>query len=159
MNVYFGKGALRTLDAKMAELRGRGAKIAADKIAKAIEDGNRRDRLAGLDRYGRPLAKLRSKRTGKYAGASGPPLAPFGAASRVVTRFQAAARRTWTFGWRITAGWRDVTSASGIPFLPFHNEGRGRLPVRAIFGISPSMYAGIRPAIAEFKARVAKVKA
>lgn len=157
MNVYIPDRLTRTLDAKMAELKGRGAKITADKIAQAVEDGNRRDRLAGVDRFGRRLTSLRSPRKGEYRGKTGPPLAPSGASSRVVTNFRADARRRGG-QWRIIAGWVGILSDRGVPFLGFHLVGAGRNPIRDIAGISPRTWVDLRKVVADFKSRVKKAR-
>ncbi len=181
MKVNYQAKALKTLDAKLKYVQGPGSKTLAGKVAEALEEGNRNDRLAGTDRYGQPLAPVKPRR-GKYKNASGPPLAPFGAASRVVTHF-----RTKVLGqsgnYHIAAGWDNVLSKQGVPFLPFHDQGvrlrpnsggglvarnfarikaavRGSwfLPPRPIFGISPRTWARIRPLGDTFKAGVKKVK-
>jgi hypothetical protein len=155
MNVYFPKKATETLDKRMAEIKGRGAQILAQRIAKEVEQGNFSDRLTGLTRYGQPVAKLKRPRKGYYKGATGPPLAPFYFASRVVSAFHAEARRTngARGQWRITAGWVGVTSKRGVPFLPFHDRGTAVLPARPIFGISPRTWTKIRAAITTWKQR------
>lgn len=151
MNVSFQSSALKALDAKMAVLRGRGAQIAAEGIADAIESGNRRDRLAGVDRYGRPLAPLKHPRTGRNAGATGPPLAPHGSQSRSISAFRAEARRRGG-NWQIVAGW------VGAPWLAFHAIGAGRLPRRDLFGISPKTHAAIKQTIDAFVQKVLRAK-
>ena len=157
MNVYYKPRALKTLDAKLEFINGRGSRKLAVDLAAAVELGNEHDRLAGVDRYGRTIAKLRSKRKGRYAGATGKPLVPFGVASRAIAAFQAVVKGSRP-PCRILAGWRDVVSKSGYPFLVAHDEGRGRNPIRAIFGISPNTWQLIRSRIAEFKAGFKKAR-
>jgi hypothetical protein len=113
---------LKTLDAKLAQVKGPGSRKLAVDLAAAVELGNEHDRLNGLDRYGRPQTPLKSKRKGKYAGAKGPPLAPFGAASRVVRNFKAKVKGSRP-PYSILAGWEGVVSDKGVPFLPFHDQG------------------------------------
>lgn len=155
MNVYYQGKALKNLDAKMAFIKGRGAQILSEKIAEAVAEGNAYDRTNGRDKDGRPIAPLRSPRKGALKGATGPPLAPQGAASRVVRNFRSEARRRGG-QWRITAGWQGVTSRAGVPFLPFHDMGAGRLPRRPIFGVSPRTRARINALIVEFKSKQLK---
>jgi hypothetical protein len=179
MNVYYTKGATKALDDKLKWVKGKGSQNLAEAIAREVAEGNTRDRLAGLDRYGKPFKPVK-KRTGKYAGKTGPPLAPSGAASRVITRFRAQARRRGG-DWQVVAGWENVVSDKGVPFLPFHDQGavlggkkggkglkavavvralrrlrarvtgRGVLPRRPLFGISPKTWAQIRARLDQFK--------
>jgi hypothetical protein len=123
--------------------------------------------------YGQPQTPVKV-RTGKYRGASGPPIAPFGAASRVVTHFRARVKGSRP-PYTIAAGWEGVVSKKGVPFLPFLDQGvRGKpkgktklargfhrvkaklagswlIPPRPIFGISPNTWVLIREQINEFK--------
>jgi hypothetical protein len=124
------------LERHLATAKGRGAAGLMAQLSTAVTEDNRAARLRGVDRYGVPLAPLRSERKGKYKGKTGPPLAPSGAASRVVTHFRVQTSRT-AAGWVLLAGWDDVVSARGVPFLPFHLQGKGRNPVRNIGGITP----------------------
>lgn len=159
--VYFTNAAERRVQQHFDLLRGKGSDELAARLSQAIVDGNRRDRLAGVDRNGVPLVPLLSKRRGRYKGATGPPLAPFRERSRVITKFECRISRKWGFGnFQLSAGWRDVLSdppkggsvfarfvrrvsrgKGGIPFLPFHFEGSGRLPKRDLAGISPKTEA------------------
>jgi hypothetical protein len=41
----------------------------------------------------------------------------------------------------VVGAWEDVLSKQGVPFLPFHFRGEGRLPVRDIAGLRPAGYA------------------
>lgn len=151
---------------------------------KIIDDDNRRGVLAGLDRYGNPMAPVtyrprppgpgrlagrqknnpaKAARRGHFAGfgphaaglnnnltsaeyrrLGGPPLAPRGAFSRVITNLKIRFGRqgAWKF---LTVGyWDEVVSTKGVPFLMAHftgkRTGRGRrtrLPVRDLRGLRP----------------------
>jgi hypothetical protein len=74
----------------------------------------------------------------EYRKLGGPPLAPRGQFSRVITNLTtdyevSADGRIWTaFG-----VWLDVVSTKGVSFLPFHFNGSGRLPVRNLAGVRP----------------------
>ncbi len=88
-----------------------------------LVEGNRIDRLAGLDARGRPLRPVKY-RVGRYEGASGPPLAPFRESSWSVRGF--------------FAEWRGNVLAAffrgeGIEFLAYHaagKSGKGRPVVK-----------------------------
>ena len=156
MDVYYKGKALKALNGKIEFVRGRGAKTLADGIAKQVREGNRRDRLAGVDRYGISIASyapLKGPRKGEYKGKTGPILAPSRTKSRIIANFFAFASRRGG-KWTIFAGWANVLSKKGVPFLPFHDSGTATLPRRAHFGLSPQTWAIIRPMIADFKRRV-----
>ena len=60
--------------------------------------------------------------TSQYKKMSGPPLAPRGPASRVISNYiTEAVVETNTVG--VEGGWNDVVSKTGVPFLPFHFNG------------------------------------
>jgi hypothetical protein len=174
MKVNYKPRALNTLNDKLAYISGPGSRNLAQNIAAAVVLGNEHDRLNGRNSYGQPQAPVK-KRQGKYKGASGPPIAPFGAASRVVTHFSARYKGSKP-PYTITAGWDGVVSKSGFPFLVALHEGvRGstggarsligklfhrvkakltgswRIPPRPIFGISPNTWVLIREQIDEFR--------
>jgi hypothetical protein len=181
MNVYFTPNATKKLEAKLNYLKGSGLRSLADSIAKELIEGNRTDRLSGVDSSGRPQTPVKPRK-GRYKLGIGPPLAPFGAMSRVVSRFRAAVKGS-PGSFEVVAGWQDVVSARGVPFLPFHEYGVrhrnaaakakaaprgifGRikagvrkatgggswfLPPRPIFGISPRTRKKIEAAVADFK--------
>jgi len=185
MNCYFPGKATARLDAKLAFVKGKGSQKLANAIAGEIAEGNDFDRLNGQDRHGRPQPPVK-KRRGKYAGATGPPTAPFGAASRVVTGFRSQPRKRGGV-WRIIAGWEGVVSRSGFPFLLALNygvkAGAGRMPKprgnvfarafqriklatiggwfippRPIFGISPRTWKRINKRIDEFRRDIKRGK-
>jgi hypothetical protein len=107
-------------------------------------------RLAGVDKDGQALAPLRHGRPLTPAeirdrGGDGPPLAPRGAGSRVVTEFEVDI---------IPVGNGDIIiqgSWPRIPWLALHSIGAGRLPVRDIISdpIRPDMLADVLHAHAE----------
>lgn len=174
MNVNYTPKALDKLNAKLAYVSGRGSRKLAQNIAVALDLGNENDRLRGLSRYGQPQAPVK-KRTGKYKGKTGPPLAPSGAASRVVTNFRARVKGSRP-PYTIAAGWENVVSDKGVPFLPFLDQGvRGKakgktaagrlfhrvkakltgtwlIPPRPFFGVSPNTWKLVREQIEEFNA-------
>lgn len=141
---------LKRLNAITAEMGGRGSNKLAARIEKALIEGNRRDRLRGVDRRGRAMPSVK-RRTGKYKGKTGPPLVPSGASSRAVTGYYARVTRRFGF-------FGDFTVKAGIYaekayIFPFHALGRGRwgrVPVRDILGTTPMTYAAIRSLFREW---------
>lgn len=110
-SVFWQQNAVAKLQQYLSMMQGPGARTLAQNIAQAIRDGNRDDRLRGVNRYGRPLVPLKSARKGKYEGAGGPPLAPFGDRSRVVTHFRATVGYSSNAkGFQVTAGWDPILS-------------------------------------------------
>jgi hypothetical protein len=130
----------------------------------------RRGVLAGLDKDGRPMppvtyrpksgakawtrAQQRKRIAGvtaatgdnltsaQYRRLTGPPLAPRGMGSRVITKLHTG------YGWDSTAqtgfaegAWRKVVSKTGYEFLEDLFEGRGprgrRIPARDLRGVRP----------------------
>lgn len=98
-------------------------------ITQTIQEEHRRARLAGLDRFGKPLAPL-APSTLKTRDGNGPPLAPHEAGSRVVNNFVVNVEPT-SNGVRIEAGY------VGMPWIRYHAQGAGRLPVRDVIGLQP----------------------
>lgn len=126
----------------LAALSGPGAQRFGQAVAKALTDGNRDDRLRGVDRRGRALTPLKSPRKGQYAGATGPPLAPFGEQSRSIALFFARITRKAS-GWTLSAGFSGAISRGGAEVLGHHAAGAGRLPVRDVFGVSPKTWSTV----------------
>jgi hypothetical protein len=76
--------------------------------------------------------------TEQYRLLSGPPLAPRGQFSRVITNLQTDhqdGRRHKP--WMVWGFWHDVVSRKNVPFLRYHFNGAGRLPRRDLRGIRP----------------------
>lgn len=136
-------------EAKLKDVKGRGCRKLAQALADSVVEGNRYDRLNGRTRYGTTVARLKNPRTGAYKGLFGPPLAPHGASSRVITHFRARVNKR-AGEWQVLAGWQGVQGRSGYPFLVAHDLGLGRLPARPIFGMSPRTSANNRKLLAEW---------
>ncbi len=132
-----------------------------------IEEDNRKGILAGLDKDGQPMRPVtyrpkpaaktwgKAKQAKHLAGATspahnnltsaqyrrlaGPPLAPRGAHSRVITNLLTgsgwdSAERVWF----AEGAWFDVVSRRGVPFLPYHfHLLPSRLPKRDLTGVRP----------------------
>ncbi len=74
----------------------------------------------------------------EYRRLSGPPLAPRGANSRVITNLQTGYGHDSTANvWFAEGVWFEVVSIRGVYFLPYHFHGAGRLPVRDLTGVRP----------------------
>lgn len=86
----------------------------------------------------------------EYRRLAGPPLAPRGVFSRVITNLVTSfivdpSRRVWT----AVAGWADVVDVHGRSFLHYH-FGSGRLPVRDLRGVRPEGRAKAQRAAVAF---------
>lgn len=141
------------------------SRLLARQCEAILTEGNRIDRLRGMDRTGKALRPWRW-RVGRYERATGPALAPFGELSRAISSFFAEATKA-AGGWTLTAGFRG----KGVEFLGYHAAGksgkgvpirhdgkvvgfrgvRGRSTgiVRDVFGVSPGTYRSLQD---EFKA-------
>lgn len=136
MPSQFVTSGLERLEAKLKKLQHLDPTPLLIEWRKIIEADNRRGVLAGLDGYGTPLHALTSVRTGPYKGATGPPLAPFFEKSRVIANFRTAHGRDGARYFALGA-WEDVLSKRGVPFLPFHFRGEGKLSRRDLAHIRP----------------------
>jgi hypothetical protein len=95
-------------------------------VRQVLVDGNRERALAGTDAQGRAFAPVKAS-TRKTRGGPGPPLAPRGASSRIVTGYVVAVlagvgRLTFTGSW------------PGLPWVEYHRTGTKRMPRRDPFG-------------------------
>lgn len=91
--------------------------------------------------------------TAEYLSLAGPPLAPRGRYSRVITNFMTDFDKLPSGNWQVTYWWEDVVSVEGFPFLKVHFEGlrAGRrpgfnMPRRDLRGIRPADQAKITKA-------------
>lgn len=136
-----------------------------DQIRIAMDEDHVRGVIAGKDKDGNPLVpvKYRTGRPGKlkrkstirnwrtqgsltspndslttseYRKLTGPPLAPRGLDSRVVRNFETAAGFTGK-EWFVESFLTNVLNRKGEPFMHYHFDGSGRLPVRDLRGIRP----------------------
>lgn len=74
----------------------------------------------------------------EYRMLGGPPLAPRGQFSRVVTNLLTDHGRDANGQWYAMGYWDEVLSNAGIPFLHYHFQGSGRLPIRDLTGLRPA---------------------
>jgi hypothetical protein len=143
-----------------------------------IDEDSRRGIMAGTDKDGAPLARVTYRPVGpkkghakhykspKYRGAynpgvggnlsssqyrkmTGPPLAPRGVQSRVITNLKTGYQRLYTGrtagAWEAFAYWDEVVNKKGETFLHYHFQGAsggGRkhnvtLPKRDLRGVRP----------------------
>ena len=84
---------------------------------------------------------------GEYEQLTGPPLAPRGQFSRVITNLKTGFEHSPNFmQWTAYGAWFDVVSTKGRPFLGAHFRGAGRLPIRDLAGVRPEGRAKARRA-------------
>lgn len=107
--------------------------------------GARRGVFAGIGAH--PAGTNNNLTSAEYRRLAGPPLAPRGAFSRVITNLR------FLFGepvpgtqWELIGYWEEVVNTKGQRFLHYHFEGSGRLPVRDLAGIRPAGVAKARNA-------------
>ncbi len=137
-----------------------------------LEEDNVEGAMAGLDGFGNPLEPVTYRpdpRAGSrktidmtelvngnlssqaYRTLDGPPLAPRGLDSRIVTHFETAhGREANPDEWYALGAWKDVLSIASVPFLPFHFRGEGNLPVRDLAHVRPTAMAKARQALRDF---------
>jgi hypothetical protein len=126
-----------------------------------IESDNRQGVMAGIDKDGVPMAPVTYRPRGapkrhlrrkvgaynpgvggnlsssEYRRLGGPPLAPRGTGSRVITNLLTGHGREGD-QWYALGYWEGVVSPKGNPFLRYHFTGAGRLPRRDLRGLRPT---------------------
>jgi hypothetical protein len=129
-----------------------------------IEADNRQGVMAGIDKDGVPMAPVTYRPKGppkrhlrrkvgaynpgvggnlsssEYRRLGGPPLAPRGTGSRVITNLLTGYEGPPTGApmWAAIGYWEGVVSPKGNPFLRYHFTGAGRLPRRDLRGLRPA---------------------
>jgi hypothetical protein len=74
----------------------------------------------------------------EYRKLGGPPLAPRGPNSRVITNLATVHSTAPVNGqWFADGYWDEVVSTKGVAFLKYHFDGAGRLPKRDLRGVRP----------------------
>ena len=86
----------------------------------------------------------------EYRLLGGPPLAPRGQFSRVITNFQTDYARLRPGYWQVTFWWENVVSNEGRSFLRYHFTGGKHLPRRDLRGIRPTGLARCAEALQAF---------
>jgi hypothetical protein len=115
---------------------------------------NARLRKSSFAGFGMHAAGLHNNLTpAEYRRLGGPPLAPRGASSRVITNLLTGYQRTAAATWEAYGYWNEVVSTAGVPFLMAHftgaTTGRGhrvKLPRRDLRGVRPEGVALARTA-------------
>jgi hypothetical protein len=139
---------LRTLQARLDRMQARvglsnvNKRVIATEVERELWEINRADRTRGVDRRGVALVPLAPSTLARRKG-KGPPLAPKGAGSRVVTEYLAELDvRPGKV--EVKAGWGPILSKTGRAFLEFHILGKGYNPKRDIAGITPKGHGRLR---------------
>lgn len=124
-----------------------------EELERVLVADNREGLLAGTDGDGRPLAPLAASTLKKRKG-TGPPLIPQFTASRAIANYRTAHGQDGPGRWVVLGAWENVLSRGGVPFLPFHFRGEGRLPTRDIANIRPEGMRRAREAVLAFGLRL-----
>lgn len=106
---------------------------------------NARQRKGAFSGFGPAAAGLHNNLArSEYEKLGGPPLAPRGAFSRVITNLRTAYERVSSHTWEAYGMWFEVVSTKGVPFLGAHFDGKSvgrgkkvKLPVRDLRGVRP----------------------
>jgi hypothetical protein len=100
--------------------------------------GARRGEFAGFGAH--PAGANNNLSSSEYRRLGGPPTAPRGPFSRVITNFKVDFAKLRAGYWQVTYWWDDVVSPKGVSFLKYLFEGKGRrrsIPARDLRGIRP----------------------
>ena len=119
---------------------------------------NARLRKSSYAGFGMHAAGLHNNlSSAEYRRLAGPPLAPRGASSRVITNLKTGYQRTTSAVWEAYGYWDEVVSTKGVPFLIAHFTGaevgrdhRVKLPRRDLRGVRPEGVALAREAAANW---------
>jgi hypothetical protein len=114
-------------------------------VRQILVDGNRERSLAGTDPQGRSFASLAASTLRRRRG-TGPPLAPRGAQSRVVTAYEVDVQAG-------TGRLDFVASWPSLPWIEYHVTGGRYLPVRNPFGFRSKDLEAIRELLSDHIAR------
>lgn len=113
--------------------KGKGAKLTD------VQRNGRTGRQRGIyGGFGPMAAGLHNNLTpAEYRKLDGPPLAPRGAFSRVITNLMTGYEVLSNGNWSVYGLWDQVVSVKSVAFLKYHFNGTGRLPVRDLRGVRP----------------------
>lgn len=142
------KGVLAGLDKDgrpMAPVRYRPEGKAQRPTASQRNTTNGRARRGAFAGYGPAAAGLHNNlSSAEYRKLGGPPLAPRGAFSRVITNLRTGYEKVSSHVWQAYGFWADVVSTGGVAFLGAHFDGkatgrgkRTKLPTRDLRGVRP----------------------
>jgi hypothetical protein len=149
-----------------------------------IVEDNRSGVLSGTDCNGKPLEKVTyrggvAKKTlyrrgaafgkppvaflggtgdnlsaAEYRKLTGPPLAPRGEASRVIANLTVNSAKLGPGRWEVVAGWEDILSRKGRPFIHAHFTGwkfkHFELKQRDLRGVRPGGVAKLKKALSDW---------
>lgn len=105
--------------------------------------GARRGAFAGLGAH--PAGLHNNLTTAEYRRLDGPPLAPRGPFSRVITNLKLRFGRTSAMSWEAVGYWDEVVNRDGKPFLHYHFTGaRGGGRSRTVVLLQRDL-RGVRP--------------
>lgn len=110
----------------------------------AIDD-NRDKLLRGVDRYGRPMARLAASTLKRRKG-GGPPLVPEGDRSRFIANFEVIWVNAGGYQ-QLVARYRDINDRDGRPFAQYHMTGcpPGSNPKHPLWSLPRRDPGGITP--------------
>jgi len=107
-----------------------------------------RARVGAFSGFGPAAAGLNNNLTSsEYRMLGGPPLAPRGVFSRVITNLRTDYGQDGDRNWFARGFWFEVVSKKGVPFLNAHFEGKNGLPKRDLRGVRPEGLAKARRAM------------
>lgn len=107
----------------------------SDQQRNGAKGRSKRGRFGG---FGPMAAGLHNNLTRQeYEALSGPPLAPRGQFSRVITNLRTGFAKVQPNVWEATGLWFEVVSTKGRKFLGAHFKGKNKLPVRDLCGVRP----------------------
>jgi hypothetical protein len=161
MNTILDLTGLDHILAGLRRIQNLNAKPLMDSWVLIIEADNRQGVMAGIDKDGVPMAPVTYRPKGppkrhlrrkvgaynpgvggnlsssEYRRLGGPPLAPRGTGSRVITNLLTGHGREGDH-WYALGYWEGVVSPKGNPFLRYHFTGTAKLPRRDLRGLRPA---------------------
>lgn len=171
MPIYVERPASGALQRRLAELQAAarpGSRVQTQcrrDIRQIVVDDHTDMLLRGVDRYGKPRAKLAESTLKKKGRGPGPSLIPRGMASRFIANFEAA----WVTAsgvLQLVCRYRDIVSKQGRSFVQYHMTGcdpgsnprrpNWSLPRRDTGGITPRGWAGVKARFARLKDDIRK---
>lgn len=130
-DIYHQKRLTARVNARLQQVKGEGSMRLARSLEKVYTDGNRRDRLLALDRFGRRMPPRKKPRRDR---ANGPVMSPHRTSSGDIKGYFVRVTRKRD-GWTLVAGIRDAA------YYAFHAEGMVRgAPVRDVLGTTPRVH-------------------
>ena len=148
-----GKSLISRLE-KMGKITFEDVRPLLEEFERILLKANKRTVLAGKQTSGQDMPPVQ-ERKGIYKGKTGPPLAPSGLGSRVITLVDTAiGQMPGGKSFYATKVWDAIKSREGVPFMHYHFEGAGHNPVRDLRGIDEQ---GLQEALAATRIWAQKV--